>query len=84
MEPMTTISLDDDLVKELQALADREGKKPADLVRQLLTAYAERQRYLAAIDEGIAAANAGQVIDGDRVDAWLASWGTDNELDPPT
>jgi predicted transcriptional regulator len=74
METMTTISLDDDLVRELQALADREGKKPTDLVRQLLATYAERQRYLAAIDEGIRAADAGDLIDGDVVDAELAKW----------
>lgn len=74
MQTMTTISLDDDLVRELQALADREGKKPTDLVRQLLATYAERQRYLAAIDEGIRAADAGDLIDGDVVDAELAKW----------
>jgi predicted transcriptional regulator len=74
MDPMTTISLDEDLAKELQALAEREGKKPADLVRQLLTAYAERQRYLAAIDEGLEDIKAGRVVDGEEVDALLDDW----------
>ena len=26
---------------------------------------------------------AGRVIDDDKVDAWLESWGKDDELDPP-
>lgn len=74
MLSMTSISLDDDLAKELQALAEREGKKPDELVRDLVRAYRERQRYLAAIDEGIRAADAGDLIDGDLVDAELSKW----------
>lgn len=74
MLSMTSISLDDDLAKELQALAEREGKKPDELVRDLVRAYRERQRYLAAIDEGIRAADAGDLIDGDLVDAELSAW----------
>ena len=74
MIPMTSLSLDDDLAKELQALAEREGKRPADLVRDLVRAYHERQRYLAAIDEGIRAADAGDLVDGDIVDAELSKW----------
>mgnify|MGYP001403947548 CR=1 FL=1 len=74
MDPMTSLSLDDDLVKELQTLAEREGKKPTELVRDLVRAYLERQRYLAAIDEGIRAADAGDLIDGDVLDAELAKW----------
>lgn len=71
---MTSLTLDDDIVKELQMLAEREGRKPTDLVRDLVRAYRERQRYLAAIDEGIRAADAGELIDGDIVDADLANW----------
>lgn len=71
---MTSISLDDDLAKELQALAERAGKRPDELVRDLVRAYHERQRYLAAIDEGIRAADAGDLIDGDVVDAELSKW----------
>ncbi len=71
---MTSIAVDDDVAKELLQLAEREGKAPADLVRQLLAAYAERQRYLAAIDEGLADIKAGRVVDGEEVDALLDDW----------
>ncbi len=84
MEPMTSLPVDDDLVKELEELAKSEGRSASDIARDALRAYVERQRYLAAIDRGRADVAAGRVVDGDRVDAWLASWGTDNELDPPT
>jgi len=36
-----------------------------------------------AILEGIAAADAGQLIPHEDVKAWLNSWGTENELPPP-
>jgi predicted transcriptional regulator len=47
----------------------------------------ERQRRLAWEAEMIAEAEAdfaaGYYVDGDEVDAWLRSIGTDNELPPP-
>jgi predicted transcriptional regulator len=43
----------------------------------------ERAAYLAAIEEGIADADAGRVIPFEKVRAWLESWGTDSELPPP-
>ena len=74
MQLMTSIAVDDDVAKELMRLAEREGKEPADLVRQLLARYAERQRYLAAIDEGLADIKAGRVVDGEEVEAFLDDW----------
>ena len=44
----------------------------------------ERAAYLAAADEGIAEADAGKFISYDRIRRWLLSWGTDDELPPPT
>jgi putative addiction module CopG family antidote len=33
--------------------------------------------------EALEDVKAGRLIDGERVDAWLASWGTEHELEPP-
>ena len=74
MDSMTSLSLDDDLVKELQFIAEREGRMPTELVRDVVRAYLERLRYLAAIVYGIRAADAGDLVDGDVVDAELAKW----------
>lgn len=38
----------------------------------------------ASIEQGMADIEAGRLIDGDKVMTWLESWGTDNELEPPT
>jgi antitoxin component of MazEF toxin-antitoxin module len=38
---------------------------------------------LRQIEAGFAAIDAGQYVDGERVNDWLRSWGTENELPPP-
>jgi len=39
---------------------------------------------LAAIEQGLAQLDAGQRIPLEEVEAWVASWGTPNELPIPT
>jgi len=43
----------------------------------------EEAAFRAAVREGIADADAGRLISGEAVLAWLRSWGTENELPPP-
>ena len=43
----------------------------------------ERQRLLEMVAEGIADAEAGRVYDDKQTRAWLKSWGTDAETEPP-
>jgi prevent-host-death family protein len=43
----------------------------------------ERQRLLEAVAEGIADLDEGRVVDHKDVRAWLKSWGTDGEREPP-
>jgi len=43
----------------------------------------DNPEYLAAVDEGLAAADAGQLIPWEIVRRWLASWGTKDEPPPP-
>lgn len=43
----------------------------------------DRHRLLESVALGMADANAGRVVDDRRVRAWLESWGSDAELDPP-
>ena len=43
----------------------------------------ERQRVLEMVAEGIADAEAGRVCDDKQTRAWLKSWGTDTETEPP-
>ena len=39
--------------------------------------------FVEAVQAGLAAADAGQVIPYEAVRRWLLSWGTDAELPPP-
>lgn len=41
------------------------------------------KRELAAVDEAIAELDAGLYIPGEEIEAWVESWGTENELPPP-
>jgi predicted transcriptional regulator len=40
----------------------------------------ERAAYLAAVDEGLADAEAKRTVPFDKVRRWLLSWGSDREL----
>jgi prevent-host-death family protein len=42
-----------------------------------------KQRDLEAIAEGLADARAGRFVDHRKLKAWLKSWGTERELEPP-
>lgn len=48
-----------------------------------IAADEEDAAFIAAVEEGIAAADAGRTIPYEVVRKWLLSWGTDNELPPP-
>ena len=43
----------------------------------------ETKAFLAAVQEGIAAADAGRTVPYEDVRRWLLSWGTERELPPP-
>lgn len=43
----------------------------------------DRAAYLAAVDEGLADAEAKRTVPFAKVRRWLLSWGTDQELPPP-
>lgn len=45
---------------------------------------AERAAKIRAVEEGLADADAGRVVGYGKVKAWLRSWGTNNELPPPS
>lgn len=42
----------------------------------------EKQRWQDTI-EALEAIRMGRIVDGDNVHAWLESWGTEQELEPP-
>ena len=83
---MVTLSLpiDDLLAKSIEEIARKSGLSTTEFVTKTLRSALEDQTYRDAVVRGLDAVKAGRTIDGDLVDRWLESWGTDDELEPPT
>jgi predicted transcriptional regulator len=87
MMPITSVRLSEDLAEQLADLADKLHRSKSWLISEAVKDFIARanddtrrwQETLEALD----AVQAGHVIDGDRVDAWLSRWGSDDETPPP-
>ena len=77
----------DELLQRLDATAARlrraKGWIINDAVREYLEREDQRQRRDEETREALAELDAAQVVDGDDVLAWIDSWGSENELEPP-
>ncbi|RUO48508.1 CopG family ribbon-helix-helix protein [Pseudidiomarina donghaiensis] len=80
---VTTVRLQDDIERELQAIADKLSRSKGWVIKQALAEYIEKQKLeqqrwhetLQAMESAVT----GKVVDGDTVHEWLASWGTEQE-----
>ncbi|HYD70621.1 hypothetical protein [Azospirillum sp.] len=45
--------------------------------------YGDKEAFLKAVQEGVASADAGLLVDDEDVWAWVDSWGSENELSMP-
>ena len=80
---MVTISIDDKLAKELEALAKDLGKSMDRLAAELLKGTLGDKKLEAKIVRARADVAAGRVVDNEDMVAWLKSWGTKDETEPP-
>ena len=60
-------------------IVDHMDTKPVPAERE----PEDRAAYLAAVDEGLADAEAKRTVPFEKVRRWLLSWGSDQELPPP-
>lgn len=68
----------------LDKLARATARTRAFLASEALTAYLDQQEWqTSAIEAGVAAADAGDMVSDDAVTAWLQSWGKKSEKGPP-
>ena len=82
------LNLSSELENILPSLAQRLGRSVESLAEQALQEYVARHQLeekrhretLAALDS----VKNGELVDGDEVFRWMDSWGTPNELPPPT
>lgn len=79
-----SLSLDDELVEELKKAAAEAGVPLDDVARQALSEFLQVERRRRVVERGRAELKAGRVVDGEAMERWLDSWGTDDETDPPS
>jgi predicted transcriptional regulator len=79
-----SIRLDDELRRSLEREAEIEDRPPAQLavraIRSMLEAKAAKR---AAIDDALAQADQGKFISAETMNAWMASWDTEDEIPAP-
>jgi predicted transcriptional regulator len=85
---VTTVRLQADLEADLEAMAGKLHRTKSWLINQALREFIEKQaveqsRWAETL-EAMESVTRGNVVSGDAVSDWLRSWGSSNELHPPT
>lgn len=79
-----TVRVDKGTRDSLEKLAKATARSRSYLAAEALRAFVKVNEWqIRAIREGIEAADDGRLIPHKKVDAWLASWGQDDEREPP-
>jgi len=80
-----TIRIKPAVKKQLDKLAKRSGRSRSALVMEAIDAFLDLDEWqVAGIERAIASLDRGGAIPHEAVKAWIGSWGSDNELSPPT
>lgn len=68
----------------LELIAHDSRQTPESILGEALDRYFDvRQAQIEHIRRGLEEAERGETVPHEVVERWLASWGTDDELDPP-
>jgi predicted transcriptional regulator len=79
-----SVRLDSDLNDQVSEIAHALDRPRSWVIERAVKDFVAVQQWqLAAIDEGLADADAGHVVPHDSVAEWVRSWGGPNELPPP-
>lgn len=84
---VTSVRIDDEL-EHLLNLATKDMRRSKGwIINEALREFLkhreiEKERWQNTL-EAIEDIRMGRIVDGDKVNAWLESWGTKNELDAP-
>jgi predicted transcriptional regulator len=85
--PMTSVRMTDEMQLRLDQLADNDQRSRSWEINTAVKEYVERRerelQMLAETRDAMKDVENNQIIDGDKVNAWLESWGSDDELAPP-
>jgi predicted transcriptional regulator len=81
---MHSVSIPSGLKASLERLAESRNVNEAELINEALTRYIDEETdYSSAIDEALKESEDGVFVSGDKVIAWMKSWGTESELPMP-
>ena len=79
-----SLRLDPDLKEAVDREARREDRSASYVIQQATREYVERkERFRAMVAELEAEEDKGEFISSEKMRAWVASWGTGNELPSP-
>lgn len=84
---ITSVRIQAELEDRLDALATKLQRSKSWVINQAVREFIEKQileqqRWQETL-EALASVKRGQVVSGEAVHAWLASWGSGEELPPP-
>ena len=84
---VTSVRLTDELHDRLEETAERLRRSKGWIISEALVEFMEKEeRAVARLErtrKALDQVEAGQVVDGDEVMSWIASWGSDKESRPP-
>ena len=79
-----TIRVSPNMKLRLEALAKATERTQSWLAEAALNSYLEDQEWqIRRIQDGIAAADRGELVEHERVMEWMESWGSDHEKPMP-
>lgn len=84
----TSIKLDDDLKGRVEHLAEARRRSAHWIMREAIAQYVEREEKRERLREETVAAweefqTTGRSLAAEEVEAWLATWGTEDEQPAP-
>ena len=79
-----SVRMDPEIKARLEKEARLEERSASYLIQKALDHYlSAKERKRRALEEAAAEADKGVFISDEAMTAWVASWGTENELSPP-
>ena len=84
---MTSVRMSDELMGRLETAAEKLRRSKGWLINDALNEYLAREeakaKLLEETQQAMTDVEAGRVVDGEEVLAWVESWGTPDEKEPP-
>ncbi len=82
--PTISLRIDAELGERLERLAAETHRTKSYLAVEAIREYVKLQEWqVQGIRDAMAQADAGELVDHEQAEAWLKTWGTKDEREPP-